>query len=116
MKKIKLSIAGLLLAGMSYGQCTTIEDKECCVRTIMAVYEHEGMTVQSSWCKDSVMISYYELNSIIGDLEDILEWQQQDMENGETSQGSYEEGWGSNYWLTLMREELYIALQSARLK
>jgi hypothetical protein len=23
--------------------------------------------------------------------------------------GSYEEGWGSNYWLTLMREELYIA-------
>ena len=38
------------------------------------------------------------------------------MENGETSQGSYEEGWGSNYWLTLMREELYIALQSARLK
>ena len=46
---------------------------------------------------------------IINTIDDILEWQQQDMENGETNMGSYEEGWGSNYWLTLMREELYIA-------
>ena len=33
-------------------------------------------------------------------LEDILEWQQQDMEDGDTNMGSHDEGWGSNYWLT----------------
>ena len=88
MKKIKLSVAALLIAGMSYGQSITNE----------------------------VTLSEFEVIEMINTIEDILEWQQQDMENGETSQGSYEEGWGSNYWLTLMREELYIALQSARLK
>ena len=109
MKKIKLSIAGLLLSGLSYGQCTT-QIKECCKETIMAIYEHKGMTVQPKWHKDSVMISYYELSNMIGDLEDILEWQQEDIKEGNTSHGSFEEEWGSNYWLTLMLNDLYIKL------
>jgi len=81
MKKLTLSVATLLIAGMSYGQCVN----------------------------DEVTFTKFEISEMINTIDDILEWQQQDMEDGETNMGSYEEGWGSNYWLTLMREELYIA-------
>ena len=81
MKKIKLSVAALLIAGMSYGQRVN----------------------------DEVTFTKFEISEMINTIDDILEWQEQDMEDGETNMGSYEEGWGSNYWLTLMREELYIA-------
>jgi len=47
---------------------------------------------------------------MISSLEDILEWQQQDMEDGDTNMGKYSEGWGSNYWLTEMKDELYCKL------
>ena len=82
MKKLTLSVATLLIAGMSYGQ---------------------------SLQKGQVELEKFEVREMINTLDDILEWQQQDMEDGDTNMGSYEEGWGSNYWLTLMREELYIA-------
>ena len=93
MKKIKLSVAALLIAGMSYGQVNTTD----------------------------VVLQEFEVHEMLNTLDDILEWQQEDIEQfnleGKTCPcGSYEEGWGSNYWLTIMREELYIALQSARLK
>jgi len=81
MKKVKMSVAALLIAGMSYGQCVN----------------------------DEVTFTKFEISEMINTIDDILEWQEQDMEDGETNMGSYEEGWGSNYWLTLMREELYIA-------
>ena len=109
MKKIKLSLAGLLLSGLSYGQCVSDIEKECCKKAIQGVYEHEGM-VMSNVCKDSISISKYELIEMINTIEDILEWQQQDMENGDTNMGSYKEGWGSNYWLTLMLNDLYTKL------
>jgi len=103
MKRIKLSIAGLLLSGMSYGQCSMlVETKECCKKTITAVYEHEGM-VMSDQCKDSITFSKYDIVEMISTLEDILEWQQEDMNDGDTNMGSHDEGWGSNYWLTEMK-------------
>ena len=111
MKKIKLSLAGLLLSGLSYGQCVSTISKECCKKTIQAVYEHEGM-VMSNVCKDSISISRYELIEMIATIEDILEWQRQDVEYSESIGegnwfcGSFEEGWGSNYWLTLMLNDL----------
>ena len=83
MKKIKLCIAGLLLSGMTYSQTVT----------------------------NPVIFDEREISDMIADLDDILEWQQQDMENGHTNMGSHEEGWGSNYWLTEMRDELYNKLQ-----
>ena len=49
MKKIKLSIVGLLLSGLSYGQTV----KECCVKTIQDVYQYEGM-VMSEHVKETV--------------------------------------------------------------
>ena len=103
MKKIKLSVAALLIAGTSYGQTM----KECCVKTAQDVYEYEGLTMDSTIpMKNGVYLTKHEVWNMIGDLEDILEWQQQDIEEGNTSCGSYEEGWGSNYWLTLMLEKL----------
>ena len=54
-----------------------------------------------------VSIDKIEVIEMINTLDDILEWQNQDMENGKTNMGSHEEGWGSNYWLTEMRNDLY---------
>ena len=93
MKKIKLSVAALLIAGMSYGQVNTTD----------------------------VILPEYEVIEMLNTIEDILEWQEEDIEQFKAEGkacpcGSYEEGLGSNYWLTLMREELYLALTSARLK
>ena len=48
--------------------------------------------------RDSITISRYELQEMLGTLDDVLEWQQQDIDEGEYSHGSYEEMWGSNYW------------------
>ena len=81
-----MSVAALLIAGMSYGQMS----------------------------EPKVELTKWEVSEMLNTLDDILEWQQQDIEeaqyNGEDcSCGSYEEQWGSNYWLTLMREELYLA-------
>mgnify|MGYP003681824769 FL=1 len=87
MKKIKLSVAALLIAGASYGQTKP----------------------------DSLMVSRSDLREILGDLGDILEWQSSDIEEanemGEDAKcGKHDEGWGSNHWLTLMSlkiEEIY---------
>jgi hypothetical protein len=78
MKKIKISVAALLIAASSYGQAP----------------------------QDSVKISKQDLRNMIIDLDDILQWQDEDMNQGHTNMGSYDEGWGSNYWLTLMRIKL----------
>jgi len=93
MKKLKMSVAALLIAGTSYGQVNTTD----------------------------VVLPEYQVFEMLNTIDEILEWQQQDIEeaqyNGEDcSCGSYDEQWGSNYWLTLMREELYLALRSSQLK
>ncbi len=82
MKKIKLSVAALLIALTVNAQDTA---------------SHQ----------DEVTFTRLEVIEIINTLEDILEWQEYDKERGETSMGEYSEGWGSNYWLTIMRNELY---------
>ena len=88
MKKLTLSVAALSIALTTFGQVNTTD----------------------------VVLPEYEIREMINTIDDILEWQEQDMEDGETNMGSYEEGWGSNYWLTIMREELIIAINSSRLK
>jgi len=88
MKKLTLSVAALSIALTTFGQVNTTD----------------------------VVLPEYEVREMINTIDDILEWQQQDMEDGDTNMGSYEEGWGSNYWLTVMREELIIAINSSRLK
>ena len=86
MKKLTLSVAALSIALTTFGQVNTTD----------------------------VVLPEYEVREMINTIDDILEWQQQDIEYAQAegkdcSCGSYEEKWGSNYWLTLMREELYTA-------
>ena len=93
MKKLTLSVAALSIALTTFGQVNTTD----------------------------VVLPEYEAREMINTIDDILEWQQQDIEYAQAegkdcSCGSYEEGWGSNYWLTLMREELIIAINSSKLK
>tara|TARA_R110002167_G_scaffold251606_1_gene457813 strand:- start:308 stop:592 length:285 start_codon:yes stop_codon:yes gene_type:complete len=78
MKKVTLSIAALAIALTTFGQTSN----------------------------DSITFHRNEISAIMITLEDILEWQQQDMEDGDTNMGKYSEGWGSNYWLTEMVNEL----------
>ena len=66
-----------------------------------------AQTTKNSELHQQVSINKIEVIEMINTLDDILEWQNQDMENGETNMGSHEEGWGSNYWLTEMRNDLY---------
>ena len=84
MKKLTISVGILLMSLNSYGQ--------------------------SNQC-DSISFGELEVIDMINVIEDILEWNQFDRENGETSMGSYEEGWGSDYWLTIMKDELYNKLK-----
>ena len=79
MKKLTLSVAALSIALTTFGQTNN----------------------------DSITFSKNEIVEMIITLEDILEWQQQDMEElGFTYMGSHDEGWGSNYWLTELVDEM----------
>ena len=101
MKKIKLSVVGLLLSGLSYGQ----EYKQCCVKTIQDVYQYEGM-VMSEFRKDSVKISYQELSNMWVELDDVISMMEEDENNGDYSHGSIEEQWGQIYWTSLIVDRL----------
>ena len=78
MKKLTLSVAALTIALTTFGQTSN----------------------------DSITFSKNEIVEMMITLEDILEWQQQDMEDGDTNMGSHDEGWGSNYWLTELVDEM----------
>ena len=60
---------------------------------------------------DKIEFDRIEVIEMTNTIEDILEWQEDDRERGETGMGSYEEGWGSDYWLTIMKDELYNKLK-----
>ena len=73
-----------------------------------------AQTTKNSELYQQISINKIEVIEMLNTLDDILEWQNQDMENGETNMGSHEEGWGSNYWLTEMRNDLYNKLNTDR--
>ena len=101
MKKITRNI--LVISGIAIlSSCITNEMKNCCKKTVQEVYEHEGLVVGNT----RITFDELEIIEMKNTLEDVLEWQEYDRERGETGMGSYEEGWGSNYWLTVMKDEL----------
>jgi hypothetical protein len=103
MKRIKLSVVGLLLSGLSYGQTTM---SKCCVETINDVYKYEGMTVMSEWCKDSVLVRHELLEELFNTLDDVMSMMLEDENNGDYSHGSVEEQWGQIYWISLVADEM----------
>tara|TARA_R100001463_G_scaffold2676_1_gene11053 strand:+ start:497 stop:784 length:288 start_codon:yes stop_codon:yes gene_type:complete len=60
MKKIKLSVAALTIAMMSYGQ----ETKKCCVKTVQSVYDYEGLVMEQEKLK-TVHYLLEELNDAV---------------------------------------------------
>lgn len=65
MKKIKLTVATLLLGGMSYAQCTSTTDLFCSC---------DSLSVQQ--------ISNIAYIESVNTVQDIVEWMHQDIENG----------------------------------
>ena len=61
---------------------------------------------------DKIEFDRIEVIEMTNTIEDILEWQEYDRERGETGMGSYEEGWGSAYWLRVMRDDLHKSLSA----
>ena len=78
MKKITLSVAALAIAVTTFGQTSN----------------------------DSITFHKNEIEEMMNTLQEILEWQQEDMQDGDTNMGKHSEGWGSNYWLTEMFFEM----------
>ena len=93
MKKIKLSVAALTIAMSMNAQDT--------IRTFTA--------------PDTVLISKLQVIEMINTIDDVLAWHSNDAAECECiKNGSYEEGWGSNYWLRVMRDELKDNLHTQR--
>ena len=93
MKKLKLSVAALSIALSMNAQDTV---------------DYQRVTTPY----DEVTFTRFEVIEMLNTIGDILEWQNQDIEEGNTSHGLYKEGWGSNYWLTLLEDELFAKLQN----
>ena len=86
MKKIKLSVAALLIA--------------------------LGMNAQSNYQKQ-VEINAFDVREMINTIDEVLFWHSEDAAECECIEfGSYEEEWGSNYWLRVIRDQLYDQLQT----
>ena len=70
MKKLTLSVAALSIAISSFSQDTV---------------DYQRVTT----FQDEITFSRFEVIEMINTLDDILEWQNQDMENGETNMGKH---------------------------
>ena len=93
MKKIKLSVAALTIA-----MSMNAQDK-----------------IEIFTAPDTVLISKLQVIEMINTIDDVLAWNSNDEAECECiKNGSYQEGWGSNYWLRVMRDELYDNLHSQR--
>ena len=93
MKKIKLSVAALSIA-----MSMNAQDK-----------------IKTFTSPDKVTIDKLEVIEMINTIDDILFWNSEDAAECECiKNGSYEEGWGSNYWLRIMRDKLKDNLHTQR--
>ena len=93
MKKIKLSVAALTIAMSMNAQDT--------IKTFTA--------------PDTVLISKFQVIEMINTIDDVLAWHSNDEAECECiKNGSYEEGWGSNYWVRVMRDKLKDNLHTQR--
>ena len=71
MKKIKLTIASILLSGVCFAQTS-----ECCQKTAQEVYEYEGLTMNS----EKVLLQRLDHIEAINTLENMIEWMNSDID------------------------------------
>ena len=74
MKKIKLTVASILLSGVVFAQTN-----RCCQMTAQEVYEYEGLTVTKTWPisklnDEKVIMEHYDHLEAINTIEDLIEW------------------------------------------
>jgi hypothetical protein len=86
MKKIKLSVASILLSGMCFAQsgghdyCQRL--KKCCQKTAQEVYEYEGLTMsQNHWTDGKVVMDRFDHLEAINTVEDLIEWINEDIKS-----------------------------------
>jgi hypothetical protein len=73
MKKIKITVASILLSGVCFAQTS-----ECCQKTVQEVYEYEGLIMNP----EKVLLQRVDHIEAINTLEDMIEWMYSDIDNG----------------------------------
>jgi len=78
MKKIKLTVAALLLGGMSYAQCVSTSDLYCSCDSLSAdqIADIEGISTSNTY---KAQWAYFESREAI---EDVIEWMHYDIQDG----------------------------------
>jgi hypothetical protein len=78
MKKIKITVAALLLGGMSYAQCVSTSDLYCSCDSLSAdqIADIEGISTSNTY---KAQWAYFESREAI---EDIIEWMHSDIQDG----------------------------------
>ena len=81
MKKIKITVASILLSGVCFAQTS-----ECCQKTAQEVYEYEGLTMDqilyldlqpkpsSHWTDGKVVMDRFDHSEAMNTVEDLIEW------------------------------------------
>ena len=78
MKKIKITVAALLLGGMSYAQCVSTSDLYCSCDSLSAdqIADIEGISASNTY---KAQWAYLESRNAI---EDVIEWMHYDIQDG----------------------------------
>ena len=85
--------------------------------SLLALYLASSVNAQNVSLKDvfqkQVEINAYDVREMINTIDEVLFWHSEDAAECNCMElGSYEEEWGSNYWLRVIRDQLYDQLQT----
>ena len=79
--------------------------------SLLALYLASSVNAQNVFQKQ-VEINAFDVREMINTIDEVLFWHSEDAAECECIEfGSYEEEWGSNYWLRVVRDQLYDQLQ-----
>ena len=78
--------------------------------SLLALYLVSSVNAQS--VQKQIEISVFDVREMINTIDEVLFWHSEDAAECDCmGLGSYEEQWGSNYWLRVVRDQLYDQLQ-----
>ena len=79
--------------------------------SLLALYLASSVNAQNVFQKQ-VEINAFDVREMINTIDEVLFWHSEDAAECNCMElGSYEEQWGSNYWLRVVRDQLYDQLQ-----
>jgi thioredoxin-related protein len=81
--------------------------------SLLALYLASSVNAQS--VQKQIKINTFDVREMINTIDEVLFWHNEDAAECECIEfGSYEEKWGSNYWLRVIRDQLYDQLHTQR--